>query len=76
MGSYVPHRNFINVEGQDTTPIRLKDNRLAWLTLPKDFREEDVELIVRHLRFNAELGKDALRPEGPPEPHERAKGWY
>lgn len=74
MGDYIANRTFINVEGQDTTTVRLKGDRRAWLTLPLDFRPEDVEFLCRHMQLIAALGKDALRPEGPPEPKDYARG--
>jgi hypothetical protein len=75
MGDYVPYRTFFNVEGQDTTPVLLKRERIAYLTLPLDLMEEDVEHIINYIRLIAALGKDAIRPAGPPEPKDRARGW-
>jgi hypothetical protein len=68
---YTPDRRPTNIEGQDIFTVRLPRNRKAWLTLPLEFDEDDIEHIVKHLRLIAEGGKGNIRNPGPPEPNGR-----
>ena len=64
---YAPQRRFVNVEGQDTFPIRLPNDRMAWLVLPCDFRQDDIDRLIDYMRLIADV--DAVRNPGPPEPN-------
>jgi hypothetical protein len=47
----------------DTFPIRLKDNRRAYLVLPVDLSAEDAALIIKHVEFIAECRTDYVAPK-------------
>jgi hypothetical protein len=66
-------RVMINIDGQDTFPIRLPRDRMAWLILPTDFGEADVERLTKWLHLIAEGSVDKsqpMRPVGPDAPGE------
>jgi hypothetical protein len=71
VSDYVPSRKFVNVEGQDTFPVRISSDRMAWLVLPKELDEHDLNRITEHLNFIYECSKDHKRNPGPPEPNGR-----
>lgn len=67
----------INIDGQDTFPIRLPRDRMAWLVLPVDFGQDDVERLTKWLQMIAEGSIDKsqqMRPIGPDleEPQEQS----
>lgn len=59
------HRLLINIDGQDTFPIRLPHDRMAWLILPVDFGTEDVERLTKWLHLIAEGSIDKSQPMRP-----------
>ena len=69
--AYVPNRKPINAEGQETIPIRMSRNRIAWLILPIDFDETDAEHLAKWIHLIAEGGRENIRNPGPPEPSGR-----
>lgn len=65
----------INIDGQDTFPIRLPRDRMAWLILPVDFGTADVERLSKWLQLIAEgsVEKDP-RPLGLDTPSDESTG--